>query len=131
MDIKYLKHPYHIINLTFAGIFLLIFIYSGIFSAEKNNYPIKSACKTITGKPCKSTGLSRSFSEIVRFNFQRAKNHNKYGIKIFCFFLIEFLLRFFISFLIDKRPTQIKSIIFFDAFFSIILYIYCFWGLIF
>jgi len=30
-----LKEPYHIINLCFAGIFLLIFIYSGIFSAEK------------------------------------------------------------------------------------------------
>ncbi len=131
MDIKHLKHPYHIINLTFAGIFLLIFIYSGIFSAEKNNYPIKSACKRITGKPCKSTGLSRSFSEIVRFNFQRAQKYNKYAIKIFSFFLIELLLRFFISFLIDKRPTQIKSIIFFDALFSVILYVYCFWGLIF
>lgn len=131
MDIKYQKHPYHIINLTFAGIFLLIFIYSGIFSAEKNNYPIKSACKTITGKPCKSTGLSRSFSEIVRLNFHQAKKYNQYGIKIFSFFLIELLMRFFISFLIYKKPTQIKSIIFFDAFFSATLYVYCFWGLVF
>jgi len=130
MDIKHLKHPYQIINLTFAGIFLLIFIYSGIFSAEKNNHPIPSACEKFTGEPCKSTGLSRSFSEIVRFNFQRAQNYNQYGIKIFSFFLIEFLLRFIISFLIYKRSKQIKPIIFFDAVFSTTLYIYCFWGLI-
>jgi len=130
MNIKYLKHPYHIINLSFAGIFLLIFIYSGIFSAEKNNHPIPSSCEKITGKPCKSTGLSRSFSEIVRFNFQCAKQYNIYGIRIFSFFLIEFFLRFIISFLIYKKSKKIKSIIIFDASFSTTLYIYCFWGLI-
>ena len=67
----------------------MIFIYSGIFSAEKENHPIKSACKTITGEPCKSTGLSRSFSEIVRFKFESAKSYNKFSIKIFLFFLIQ------------------------------------------
>ena len=48
------SEPYHIINLSFAGIILLIFIYSGIFSAEKNNYPIKSACEILTGQPYKA-----------------------------------------------------------------------------
>lgn len=130
MGIKLPKEPYHIINLCFAGIIMLIFIYSGIFSAEKNNHPVKSACETIIGKPCKSTGLSRSFSEIVRFRFESAKNYNKHGLKIFGFFFIQFFFRFFISFLICKKPNLVKLIIVFDATFSTALYMYCFWGMI-
>lgn len=130
MGIKFPKEPYHIINFCFAGIILLIFAYSGIFSAQKNNHPIKSACETIIGKPCKSTGLSRSFSEIVRFRFESAKNYNKHGLKIFGFFFVQFFLRLFISFLVSKKPKLIKPVIIVDAAFSIMLYIYCFWGLI-
>ena len=78
----FVKEPYHILNICFAGIIILIFIYSGIFSVEKNNHPIKSACATVEGHPCKSEGLSRSFSEIVRFRFESAKSYNKYGIQI-------------------------------------------------
>ncbi len=131
MGLKFPKHPYHIINLSFAGIFLLIFIYSGIFSAEKNNYPIKSACETITGKPCKSSGLSRSFSEIVRLRFESAKKYNPYSLKIFTFFLIQFFLRFFISLIIIKLPQHTYLIITLDAILAASLYIFCFWRMIF
>lgn len=124
------KEPYHIINLCFAGIIIMIFIYSGIFSAEKENYPIKSACKTITREPCKSTGLSRSFSEIVRFKFESAKSYNKFGIKIFLFFLIQLFLRFITSlFLYYKMLTQ-KRLVILDSIVSSGLYLYCFWGII-
>ncbi|MDY6801932.1 MAG: hypothetical protein SVU94_12025 [Bacteroidota bacterium] len=130
MDIKYPKHPYHSINLSFAGIIFLIFLYSGIFSVEKNNHPIKSACETITGEPCKSTGLSRSFSEIVRLQFESAKKYNPYSLKIFTFFLIQFFLRFFISFLIIKLSQHTHFIIISDTIFAVSLYTICFWEMI-
>lgn len=128
---SFFSKPYHIINLCFAGIIILIFTYSGIFSVEKNNYPIKSACTVITGAPCASTGLSRSFSEIVRFKFESAKSYNKYGLKVFSFFLIQLFLRVFLSWLIYKIKINTIPIIIIDSSFSILLYIFCFWEIIF
>lgn len=125
-----LKEPYHIINLCFAGIVIMILIYSGIFSAERNNYPIKSACEMITKKPCKSTGLSRSFSEIARFKFESAKSYNKYGIRIFLFFFIQLFLRFIASIFLHHKIFPKNKIIILDSIISASLYIYCFWGLI-
>lgn len=125
------SEPYHIINLCFAGIIILIFIYSGIFSAEKNNYPIKSACAEIEGHPCKSEGLSRSFSEIVRLRFESANSYNKYGLKIFSFFFFQLFLRIITSLLIYYRLIKTKIIIIIDSVVSITLYFYFFWGIIF
>jgi hypothetical protein len=127
----FIKEPYHILNICFAGIIILIFIYSGIFSVEKNNHPIKSACATVEGHPCKSEGLSRSFSEIVRFRFESAKSYNKYGIQIFLFFLIQLFLRFTASFILYKKTIKQNVLIVFDSLISVSLYIYCFWGIVF
>jgi hypothetical protein len=124
------KEPYHIINLCFAGIIMMIFIYSGIFSANKNNYPIKSACKTITREACKTTGLSRSFSEIVRFKFDSAKSYNKFGIKIFLFFLIQFFLRFISSLYLFYKTFKQKRLVILDSLVTLSLYLFCFWGII-
>jgi hypothetical protein len=126
----FVKEPYHILNICFAGIIIMIFIYSGIFSVEKDNHPIKSACANVEGHPCKSEGLSRSFSEIVRFRFDSAKSFNKYGIKIFLFFLIQLFLRFTASFIIYKKTMKQNSLVIFDSVISVSLYIYCFWGII-
>ncbi|MBI9054006.1 MAG: DUF2752 domain-containing protein [Bacteroidales bacterium] len=126
-----IKEPYHIINLSFAGIIILIFIYSGIFSAEKSNHPIKSACEVMTGEPCSSSGLSRSFSEIVRFNFESANEYNQFGILIFSFFLIQFFLRTLVSILVYFKRNRISQIIVIDSLTSISLYIYCFRGILF
>ena len=60
------NEPYLIINIFFAGVIMLIFAYSGIFSPEKDNYPITCLHEQLTGKPCVSCGLSHSFSLIVR-----------------------------------------------------------------
>jgi hypothetical protein len=87
------KDPYIKINLIFAGIIALIFIYSGIFSYEKANHPIPSNIKTITGKETTSTGLSRSFSAILRFQFDKAKSYNQNSIRVFLFFFLEFIIR--------------------------------------
>ncbi|MCK5168313.1 MAG: DUF2752 domain-containing protein [Bacteroidales bacterium] len=127
---SFFKEPYHIINLCFAGIIIMIFIYSGIFSAEKDNHPIKSTCEILTGQPCESTGLSRSFSEIVRFKFESAKSYNKYGIKVFLFFLIQLLIRLLVSITYYKKNLHTNLLIIFDSIIAIGLYLYCFWGII-
>jgi len=122
--------PYHIINLCFAGIIMLILIYSGIFSAERNNHPIKSACANIEGHPCKSEGLSRSFSEIVRFKFDSAKSYNKYGLQVFMFFFLQLFLRFIASVLLIKNAIKQNQLVVLDSVLSVVLYFYCFWGII-
>lgn len=125
-----LREPYYIINISFAGIIMLIFIYSGIFSAEKNNHPIPSNCAQIEGHPCKSEGLSRSFSEIVRFRFESAKSYNKYGLRIFSFFFIQFSLRIVVSLVFYYQIIKQNRLIILDSIISAGLYLYCFWGLI-
>jgi len=105
-------------------------IYSGIFSAEKNNYPIKSACAEIEDHPCKSEGLSRSFSEIVRLRFESASSYNKYGLKIFSFFFIQLFLRIAASSIIYFNIIKQNHLVFLDTIISTGLYFYCFWGII-
>jgi len=127
---SFYKEPYHIINLCFTGIIILIFIYSGIFSAEKNNHPIKSSCATVEDHPCKSEGLSRSFSEIVRFKFESAKSYNKFGILIFLFFFTQLFLRILSSILLQLEVLRKTRLVIADSVISAGLYLYCFWGVI-
>lgn len=123
---QYFSDSYIIINLIFAGIILMIIVYSGIFSAEKDKHLIKSACIEITGKPCKSVGLSRSFSEIVRLRFESAKEYNPYGIKIFSFFFIQLILRIGITILIIKKIFVKNKILYVDVVVSIVLFLVTF-----
>ena len=126
-----LSEPYTKINFIFTGIILLVFIYSGIFSANGIKHPIESACIQKDNKKCVSTGLSRSFSEIVRLNFDKAKKYNINGILVFLFFFIQFFLRILFSFFYIKKIFSEKSIIFIDVIVSIILFSLTFKNLIF
>jgi hypothetical protein len=125
---KFFSESYIAVNIIFAGIIVLIIIYSGIFSAQKNNHPIPSGCIV---QPCASTGLSRSFSEIVRFRFESAKKFNANGIPIFLFFFIQFWLRLSFSWLYSKFLRCQKTIILTDAIFSVILFVITFRNFIF
>ena len=126
-----LKKPYILINLIFAEIIACIMLYSGIFSAQKNNHPIICIHEALTGEPCPTCGLSRSFSEMVRGRIESARNYNPYGPKIFLFFLVQLFLRLAISLLISRKPSTEKYTWPADAILSIILLLYCFGGLIF
>lgn len=84
---------YQVINLIFMGIIILVFIYSAIFSPERNNYPIKSSYDSITDKTSISTGLSHGFSAIIRGRFQEAVNFNPHSIRLFSFFVMQFFMR--------------------------------------
>ena len=97
-EVRIVNEPYLIINIIFAGVILLIFLYSGFFSPEKDSYPVICIHEKITGEPCVSCGLSHSFSLIVRGRIDEAYKWNQYGMRIFLFFALQLVMRVAFSF---------------------------------
>jgi len=108
----------------------LIFIYSGIFSASADRYPIPSFYEEITGSTSPSHGLSKSFSEIIRGNVQSARQYNKDGILIFSFFLVQLIMRTATTLILAYRLMKKNVLIISDVIISILLFLYCFHNLI-
>ncbi|HBF87547.1 MAG TPA: hypothetical protein DDX39_02805 [Bacteroidales bacterium] len=127
---NFFSHPYLLINIIFAGVIILIFIYSGIFSAQENNHPIKCPHYELTGKQCPSCGISRSFSEIVRLKFESAQTYNQNGIGVFLFFFIQLGMRIGFGLLTIIYSSKKRTLIFIDSFVSIILFLWTFWEFI-
>jgi hypothetical protein len=119
---QYLK-----INLILAGVIVLVIAYSGIFSPEKNNYPVICIHEKLTGEPCFSCGLSHSFSLIVRGRIAEAYEWNRYGLQVFFFFFFQLLLRISFSFFFIKYPENRKRIIPIDIIGSILLFLIAFY----
>jgi hypothetical protein len=118
---------YIIINIVFAGVILLILAYSGIYSPDKNNYPVACIHENITGDPCFSCGLSHSFSLIIRGRFDEAYHRNIYGMRVFLFFVTQLLMRVVFSLYYLKELRNRKELIYFDiagsvAVFAIVFY---------
>ncbi|MFO7655830.1 MAG: hypothetical protein R6W78_02080 [Bacteroidales bacterium] len=125
MTSRELSNPYIIINLTFIVILLLLFLYFLIYSPE-SKYPVNSNYSVLTGKESISSGLSRSFSSALRFEFKEAKDHNPYGIRIFGFFFIQLVLRtiFVITALKTDKNTGLITLA--DVIISLSLFAVCF-----
>lgn len=121
-----MRSPYTIINLTFAGIIGIIFLYSGIFSSAEDNHPIPCVHKELTGEDCKTCGFSNAFSEMVRGNLKEARSFNPIAPSVFIFFLVQFFLRGIFLAIYAKFPTQQKAIISGDVILSGVLFLYAF-----
>jgi hypothetical protein len=76
----------------------------------------------MTGEQTLSTGLSRSFSAIVRFEFEIAHQFNSYGLRVFLFFFEQFFLRLIFFVLVTKATFCLQKTVIFDAAFSAILF---------
>jgi hypothetical protein len=122
------NRPYYIVNLSLAGILMMVFIYSGLFSAKKDNHPVPSFYEKITGESAPSSGLSRAFSEIVRGNLDEARDYNRDSLLIFSFFLIQFVQRIFVTILLYKQILRIQYLITSDLAISFLLFLFCFKG---
>jgi len=125
-DRRLAGEPYLVINIIFAGVILLIMIYSGIFSPVKDNYPIVCIHQKITGEPCVSCGLSHSFSLILRGQFNEAYSWNQYGMAVFLFFLGQLLMRIIFSLVYIKAQGIHKQLIMYDVIGSIVLFLITF-----
>jgi hypothetical protein len=106
----------------------MIFLYSALF--QEDNHPIPALLTEVTGEVPPSKGLSSSFSEIVRGNFDYAYVYNPYGIRVFSFFALQILLRLFFSIMIRLKFFGIKYVLLSDITLSIVLFAWCFAPLI-
>ena len=124
------NEPYLFINIFFAGVILLIIAYSGIFSPDKDNYPVVCIHQKLTGQPCFSCGLSHSFSLIVRGRISEAYQWNIYGMRVFLFFASQLILRIVFSIFYLKYPDTRKQLILVDCIGSGIIFLFAFWPFI-
>lgn len=121
---------YRIINIIFAGVIGLVFIYSCLFLPDGGKHLIPSFYTDITGNVSPSLGLSRAFSALVRGNLALANQFNPHALNIFLFFCFQFLFRL-ISLMIDSMTFINRKIwIRVDISLSILLFLLAFYPLI-
>jgi hypothetical protein len=106
---------------------VLVLAYAGIFSPEKNNYPVVCIHEKLTGEPCISCGLSHSFSLILRGRINEAYEWNQYGMRIFLFFSSQLIFRLDFLRLSVKRPENRKQLIIYDSLASGVIFLISFW----
>jgi len=125
--IKFQRSNYFFLNFIIWGIALMILSYSLFFNPEKQNYPVHSLCDKykVPEKKCISKGLSRSFSYIIRFEFDKAKKMNKLAIPLFIFFLAQFTGRSLLFF-----AKENKKIILADVIISSLMFLWAFYPFI-
>jgi hypothetical protein len=121
------KESYLKINFVLAGIIILVFIYSGIFSPDKDNYPVVCVYEKITGEQCFSCGLSHSFSLIIRGRFREADEWNPYGLSVFLFFFSQLLMRIIFSVFYVKDRNHRRQLALYDITGSSVIFILVFY----
>jgi hypothetical protein len=126
LSVRLRSEPYLLINLIFTGVILLIFMYSGFFSPDKDNYPVVCIHEKLTGEPCASCGLSHSLSLILRGRISEAYHWNSYGLRVFIFFAAQLLMRIMFSIFYLRYPDTSKQLIIYDITSSIIIFLICF-----
>lgn len=121
---------YRIINIIFAGVIGLVFIYSCLFLPDGGKHLIPSFYTDITGNISPSLGLSRAFSALVRGDIALANKFNPHALNIFLFFCFQFLFRL-ISLKVDRfKYISRENWIFVDIVLSISLFLIAFYPLI-
>lgn len=129
-DVSLTDEPYHIINIIFAGVIVMVLFYSGIFSPEKNNYPVVCIHEKLTGEPCISCGLSHSFSLIIRGRITEAYEWNPYGMRVFLFFVSQLIFRIDFLRLSVMHPENRKHLVIYDSIASGVIFLITFWPFI-
>jgi hypothetical protein len=126
-EVRLRNESYIVINIFLAGVILLIIAYSGIFSPDKDNFPVVCLHEKITGQPCFSCGLSHSFSLIVRGRINEAYQWNIYGMRVFLFFVSQLLMRIAFSLFYLRYTGTRNQLILFDCIGSGVIFLVSFW----
>jgi hypothetical protein len=123
-----IKNRYQWVNGIFLIVILAVLAYATAFDAEHHRYPLKSGADLFGNGMAASKGLSRSFSEIVRLDFEKAERFNPYGLRIFAFFAVQLLMRTgTLCFLWFGRPKRLQVLVVTDVLLSLIIFTFCFW----
>lgn len=115
-------NSYKTINKIFIFLSVGVFLYSFLFPFLP--LTISSSCNELPQIYCKSRGLSRAFSELIRLNYDLAIEYNIYSLNIFSFFLYVFFSRIFINKYI--KPSSKRLFIVIDVSISTFLFLYLF-----
>lgn len=128
MEIKfsYEIDSYKKINMIFIVIIMFIFFYC--FITPFLDFGFGSSCEGMPLSYCKSRGLTRAFAQIIRFNFSEAIAYNPYSVKVFLFFLIQLVTRFFINKIV--RLSNLKRVLTCDILLSIVFFVFSFYNLV-
>ncbi|URM39144.1 DUF2752 domain-containing protein [Flavobacterium anhuiense] len=105
-----------------------MFIFFYCFFLPYLNFGLRSSCEGLPLAYCKSRGLTRAFSQILRFHFQEAIAYNPFSIKIFCFFFLQLIARFLINMIISS--SLFRKILIFDVSISVISFLFSFYNLV-
>ena len=119
-------NSYKKINIIFSILIIFIFFYT--YLLPYLNITLKSSCEGLPLIYCKSKGLTRAFSQILRFNIEEAQLLNSISLKIFSFFLVQLVARNFINFILTS--TNYKRVIVVDVILTTIFFIFSFINLI-
>lgn len=109
-------------------IFIIMFIFFYCFFLPYLNFGLSSSCEGLPLAYCKSRGLTRAFSQILRFHFQKAIAYNPFSIKIFCFFFFQLIARFLVNRIISF--SLFRKILIFDVSISVISFLFSFYNLV-
>lgn len=109
-------------------IFIIMFIFFYCFFLPYLNFGLRSSCEGLPLAYCKSRGLTRAFSQILRFHFQEAIAYNPFSIKIFCFFFLQLIARFLINMIISF--SLFRKILIVDVSISVISFLFSFYNLV-
>ena len=115
-------NSYKKINIIFSILIIFIFFYT--YLLPYLNITLKSSCEGLPLVYCKSKGLTRAFSQILRFNIEEALILNPYSFIIFTFFLIQLFTRNFINFILTT--TNYKNVVMIDVFLTSVYFIFSF-----
>lgn len=119
---------YFALNICFMAIIMAILLYSAFY--KYNSHPIPALLTQKTGIIPPSKGLSASFSEIVRGNIPKALELNPYSVRVFSFFVLQFLFRAIALIALKKQWFPANRMATTDIGVSVILFVVCFAPLI-
>jgi len=122
-----LRHqPYQIVNIIFMVMILSIFTYSAVFPPDESQYPLPSFYNRHMTQLSPTTGLSHSFSALIRGQFRLAQEWNPFGIPLFLFFLIQLILRGVVFISLQRQTIPHKKLLVTDIILSSALFICCY-----
>ena len=119
--------PYFLLNIILAGVILLIMGYSLFYSPDEERYPVPCVHETLTGEPCPSCGLSHAFSLIVRGRTEEALEWNSHSLRIFLFFVLQFVMRAGLAVTALRPSRHLRQIAVTDAAVSAVMAFTAFW----
>ena|SRR5208283_2123111 len=124
------KYAYVVFNLVFAGIIACIFIYSAIYSPDRNDHPIKCIHEVLLGSKCPTCGMSRGFSAIVRGRTEDAHQLQPNSIRVFWFFMIQWIMRIILIICLLKTHISVNHFVQVDIPLSVGLFLFTFGNII-